>query len=234
MIVLLIALKTLLSLVGLLALIVAAVLLAPLSFRGRAEGYFRPDDGEWGGWARWEAEVRWGGVVWRMRLRGTHLGLEEKVITFCGVRLTRRKRAARKPARTKPKKKARRSVSPAEIRSYVREAVRLVRRLTAALRLRLEGQVRFGFEDPSLTGLTLGALAVVGKPAGLHLQADWLVPGLEGWGTVRGRIHGIEVALALWAAYWRSPLGHRLRRRFTQRKRRQKRVEEAKIHDRAG
>lgn len=228
----------LLGIVAIIVGIAAAILLIPVSFRGRADGQFCQDaEAEWGGWARWEAEVRWGGVLLRFWLRGTHQGIEEQIISICGVRLNRRKRpkAARKPKATQPKRKKQRSrPTLADIQAYVREGVRLARRLIAALRLHLEGQIRFGFTDPSLTGLTLGALYVAGTPADLRLQADWVDPGIEGWGKVRGRIYGMEVALALWSAYWRSPLGRPLRQRFTVRNRPKKRVQEVENHGRAG
>ena len=224
---------------AILLVLVAAVLLIPVRFAGRADGQFRQDaDAQWDGWARWEADVRWGGVLLRMWLRGTHKGIEAKIISICGVRLAGRKRskAAKKPKAVRKAKRKRSRNRPTldDIRSYIREGARLVWRLTAALRLHMAGEIRFGFEDPSLTGLTLGALSVAHTPSDLHVQADWVDPGIEGWAKVRGRIYGIEVALALWSAYWRSPLGARLRQRFTVRTRTKKRVQEVENHGRAG
>jgi hypothetical protein len=82
------------------------------------------------------------------------------------------------------------------------------------MRLRLRGDLVFGFSDPAATGMTLAALSVTGSPGGLRLQPDWLDPHFDGWLEADGRIYGYEVASALWIAYWRSPLGERMRQRL--------------------
>lgn len=242
--ILLILLKVLLWFVALVAgvilLALLAVLFVPVSFNVRAEGALRQDDQEdWGGWARWAASVRWGGVLFRMWLHGTEKGVEERSITICGIRLRPRKKGSapkQKAAAPKKKKAKKRRERPGagEIRAYIREGIRLVRRLLISLRLHLEGDITFGFDDPSLTGMALGALGAVGKPAGLRVRPDWLFPGLEGWVKARGRIYGYEVAVALWSAYWHSPLGSRLRRRLRFWNRKEKPVQEVEQHGRAG
>ncbi|MDF2629020.1 MAG: hypothetical protein K0R39_2851 [Symbiobacteriaceae bacterium] len=223
---LLIFLKVLLWLVAVVAGVllggVMLLLFVPVGFRARAEGALRPDDDEnWGGSAEWEADLAWGGRIVRIWLKGTHQGIAQKRFTILGLRLnigTRSEKASAKtaspdkaPKKTRPRKKRRRPTLD-DIQAYAREGLRLVRRLMKALRLHIAGDVTFGFEDPSLTGFALGALALTGKPADLTLRPDWFQPGLEGWVTLRGRVYGIEVAIALWQAYWRSPLSRRLRR----------------------
>lgn len=232
---LLIILNVLLWLVALVAGVLVAVLVilltVPVSFRAKAEGALRPDDDEdWGGNARWEADLRWGGRLVRLWLQGTHQGVEVQRLTMLGLRWRTRKgqggeapagadagakskaKAEAKTARKARPRKKRRRPTMEEIQAYVREGLRLVRRLLRSLRLHIAGDLTFGFEDPALTGFALGAIALTGKPADLVLRPDWFQPGVEGWATVRGRVYGFEVAIALWLAFWRSPLSRRLRR----------------------
>lgn len=210
---------------GLLLLAVAALLFLPVNFRLRLDAHLREDDdAEWGfsGFARWAAEVRWGGWMFRLQARGEELKLSELMIRILGVRV-RARRSAVEPAKgeseagEKPKaeRKRRRRPSLSDLRSYAREGIRLVRRLVASLRLHLRGDLVFGFPDPALTGLVLAVLSLTGTPGQLRLRPDWFNPGLEGWVETDGRIYGYEVAAALWSAYWRSPLGERLRQRIT-------------------
>jgi hypothetical protein len=209
--------------VALLALVL--VLFVPVRFRAKAEGALRPDDDEtWGGQAAWEADLRWGGRLFRLWLQGTHQAVGAQEITVLGIRLKERKQSApaaeeeapttSKPpakAKAKPRKKRKRPTME-EIRAYIREGLTLVRRLIKALRLHIAGDLTFGFEDPALTGFALGAAALAGKPADLTLRPDWFQPGAEGWVSIKGRVYGFEAATALWLAYWRSPLSRRLRR----------------------
>lgn len=224
---LLIILKILLWLVAAVAgvLLIALLLLltVPVSFKARAEGAIRPDDDEnWGGQGKWEADLRWGGRLVRLWLQGTHQGGLEQRFTILGLRLGGRrqdrsgtpapaKAESKRPEKSRPRKKRRRPTLE-EIQAYIREGLHLARRLLRSLRLHIAGDLTFGFEDPALTGFVLGALALTGKPADLVLRPDWFQPGAEGWVTLRGRVYGFEVAIALWQAYWRSPLSRRLRR----------------------
>jgi len=226
---------------GLVALAILLVLFAPVSFKGRGEGSLHPDDQErWDGWARWEADIRWGGVLLRLWLRGTHHGVEEQVMTVCGIRIPLKKASGKEQAEGKPKgpakkrKRQRQRPTAGEIRAYIREGIRLARRLWASFRLRAAGDATFGFDDPALTGMTLGALGTVRLPRQLTLRPDWFTPGVTGWLSLRGHIYGFEVAVALWSAYWRSPLGRRLRRRFTFASGKRKMVQEVEYHGRAG
>ncbi|HWI63678.1 MAG TPA: hypothetical protein VNT75_17730 [Symbiobacteriaceae bacterium] len=231
-----------------LLLVLALVLFLPFRFRARAEGALHPDEeGNWDGHARWETTVRWGLILLRVFLRGTHKGVDEMTVSVFGLRFSlgkgKEKPAGalsgdgeKKPEKKKKKKKQKRKqpVTFEDLKAYAHEGLRLVRRLWAALRLHVEGDLRFGFEDPSLTGFTLAVLSVTGRPADLRVRPDWLEPGVEGWLSLRGKVYGFEVALALWSAYWRSPLGRRLRQRLTFRFRKQRVKQEVEYHGRAG
>lgn len=227
-------------------LALAVVLFVPVRFRARLEAALHPDDeGQWDGAARWETDLRWGWFLLRLRLAGTHQGVAENEIRICGLRWptgkghdkqkdSPQKTGEKQKKRRVRKKKQKQKLTFDDVKDFLAEGIRLVRRLTAALRLHMAGDLRFGFDDPSLTGLTLGLLAVTGKPADLRVRPEWLEPGVDGWLTLRGKVYGIEVAMALWSAYWRSPLSRRLRQRFTFRFRNQRRQQEVTNHGRAG
>lgn len=83
--------------------------------------------------------------------------------------------------------------------SHVREAVFLLRGCTQklikhVLPTRIQGEVTFGFSDPSVTGKVL---ALLGVTLPLHKNRIRLLPlfegenCLEGWAKARGRIYGV-------------------------------------------
>jgi hypothetical protein len=205
---------------GLLLLLLTAILLLPADFQTRLDARLREDEeSEWGvsGHTRWAVKVRWGWWILRLKARGDGFNVEELMVRICGFRVQAGRKRRPKPAEPGKAAKARRKrrLSLSDVRSYAREGLRLVRRLVASLRLRLRGDLVFGFPDPSVTGLVMAVLAVGGTPGNLRLRPDWLDPGLNGWAEAEGRIYGYEVVAALWSAYWRSPAGDRLRQRMT-------------------
>jgi hypothetical protein len=205
-----------LAIIGLLLVLIAAVLFLPVDFGLRLDVSLRPDDeSEWGisGSARWSANLRWGWWLFTLLAAGDGLTVSELSTRLFGLRLRARRRE-RAPEKTPGKKKQKQWPSLSDLRSFAQEGLRLVQRLIAAMRLRLRGDLVFGFSDPSVTGMTLAAVSVTGTPGELRLHPDWLDPHFEGWLEAEGRIYGYEVGAALWTAYWRSPLGDRLRKRL--------------------
>ncbi|HYG60518.1 MAG TPA: hypothetical protein VD902_20795, partial [Symbiobacteriaceae bacterium] len=184
---------------GLLLLIVAAVLFLPLDFSGRVEAHLAADedsDTGYTGTAGWRAFVRWAWGVVSMRAEGEGTCLMVLQLRICGLRIPlgqRSKKAAsapeqsgskpKKPKRAKkPKKQRKRAPTWEEIQVYITEGWRFLRRLWAAMRLRLRGDVTFGLDDPAETGLMLARLYMLGIPGhNLRIQADFVYPRLDGW-----------------------------------------------------
>lgn len=211
---------------GLLLLLVGALLLFPLNWRARLDADLHEDEeSDWGygGYARWAGDAGWGWRFVRLRVRGDGPKLEELTIRICGFRVRLGGKAApskptpQKPDEKKPKakkKKRRQRPSFDDLRSYFHEGLQLVRRLIASLRLRLRGDLTFGFSDPSITGIILAFKSVTQVAPELRLQPDWLSPGVHGWVETEGRVYGFEVVAPAWTAFWRSPMGVRLWQRI--------------------
>lgn len=201
---------------GLLVLLVSAILLLPLDLAARLDARLREDEAsEWGygGCARWAGQVRWGWRVLGLAVQGEGAHVNHAAVSILGRRLRSRSRPkeaeAAKAEPAKQRKRRKRRLTLDDLRSYLREGWRLVRRLLADLRLRLEGDLLFGLPDPSLTGSILAVLSVTGTPGRLRVQPMWLESGAEGWVTLTGRIYGFEILAALWPAYWHSAAGQR-------------------------
>lgn len=217
---------------GLILLLVAAILILPTEFWLRLDVSLREDeDAEWGvsGHARWAAKFRWGWGVLCLEVRGDVLQVENHILRIGGFRVAakrKRQQGSSPQAESEQKGRGRRKRRRRwhDLYSYAREGLRLAKRLTASLRLHLEGDLVVGLPDPALTGLVLGVLAAAGTPGKLRVQPNWLDPGVDGWIQAQGRVYGFEVAAALWPAYWRSPAGTRLRERMKGFFKRSKRV----------
>jgi hypothetical protein len=113
-------------------------------------------------------------------------------VSVAGVRLPRRARRAPKRA---PSRQGRRWPAAELVRLAVRHRHALVVR-------RLDGEVRYGFEDPALTGqvhgLVSAARPLLEPPARLTLLADWSMQDvLAGRVDVELRVRVGRVALPL-------------------------------------
>lgn len=118
---------------------------------------------------------------------------EAKAKAKAGAKASDRAGSARKSAQKRPKQRL-----PWEVlRELIRESVYLVRRLWRDLGLDVTGDLTYGFPDPALTGIGEAALGIVGRPAGMRVQPDFLRSRLEGWAQVEGSLFGVQVLIQL-------------------------------------
>lgn len=191
------------SLLALVSLVVLALLL-PVHARFRAQPDLTlSDDWEPSGPLPWQADIRWGWVLVRLALTGDGARVAGGRIELAGIgiglgggggrrrgirpeaesqsKAASKAKAARK---ARPRKKARPRLTAALIRDLLREGRRTLARIWRMLGLRISGEVMYGFPDPALTGITLGALHAGLKPRALKVTPEFLDP------CVRGRVEG--------------------------------------------
>jgi hypothetical protein len=179
--------------VAVLLLVVAWLLLAPVGVDGTVEGSLH--DG-----AHVDLHVRFAPLA-------LHVHDSDVDVTIAGVRLPRRASASR--PRRAGEGRARRA------RFYERwrldDLLRVVVHHRRLLRVRrLEGDVRYGFEDPALTGQAHGLLSTAqplfAPPARVTFLADWSMQDvLAGHVELELRVFAGRLAIAVaWAMLTRS------------------------------
>lgn len=227
------------GLLGLLLLVVLALLFLPADFSARLEGAAAPGGGgdpaeEFPtASAAWHVHLRWAWGLVALVMRRTPPG-SEMALTIAGFRVPvgrarpsgaggaeggepgakRRAAAAARRRAARRRRKRRRPTDWHLIWAAVREGARLVGRLWRRRRLRIQGDVTYGFDDPADTGMALAALSVMPLPSDLRLRPAWLEPGLAGWLRMSGRVY---LAEAVWAAikvWWNLPVRRRWWPRF--------------------
>lgn len=192
------------GLVGLLAVLVLALLLLPLDLRGRFD-----DSGEK---TPWLMKLAWGWLAVQVQVWGDGFSFGGVEVRFFGRRLSQRARSAKKAG---PRKRP--QFDGELIRALLTEGGKAARWLHRHARLHVEGDLRFGFEDPSYTGLACAALGLIGPFGPVKLQPDFVAPGLGGWLHLKSRLFGYEIGWAALVFFWRLPLRHRWWRRLQQR-----------------
>lgn len=214
-----------------LALVVLMLaLLVPFRFSGRLSGSVPTNGGTAGDLdggteagpdaavAGWQVHLQWGGPLVQVGAGSGQSGTRLRVL---GRRIAQGDRSGRGAGR--PQKKSPRKAPGIPLRHWLnrdvfREAALLLKRVWSSLHLRARGDLVLGFEDPSLTGLTAAAMAVVPSVAAsdLKVRLDFTRPILEGWGEVEGRgcLGSLvwDLALALLSKPVRRIWGNRFRR----------------------
>jgi len=188
-----------LILLGLVVLVAAAVLFLPVHFGGRldarlTEGSPPPE----GSFARWQANARWGWALLRVKCWGEGKELLQTEVTVLGLEIRRKAKPSPDAGPKKPKERKPRKRKPLDrelILTLFREGKRLLKRVWRSLRLRLEGNLAYGFGDPGYTGIAYGFMCAVG-PSHLRLSPDYLDPKLEGWLELNGKVFGVELLAA--------------------------------------
>ncbi len=90
-------------------------------------------------------------------------------------------------------------------RGAFQKGLKELKKLFSCLRpKRLEAQVKFGFEDPALTGYTLAGISIIYPFIGEHAQveADFENKVLEGQVFLEGKIRGVYLARFAWNMLW--------------------------------
>ncbi len=189
----------LIALVGLLLLLILLLLILPLDLKARLDAdWTAPSwEEEMEGAVRWEASLRWGWGLFRATWAGENLHLTFSEIRFLGRRLQGSKKRERKPK----KKEQKRSNRPWDwdlIQAIATEALRFLQRLWQDLGLRLNGDLTYGFADPSLTGWTEALRHGAGVRLPVHLTPVFVRPCLSGQAEAAGRLYGYQVAAGIW------------------------------------
>ena len=90
-------------------------------------------------------------------------------------------------------------------RAAFQKGLKELKKLFSSMRpKRLEAQVKFGFEDPALTGYTLAGISIIYPFIGEHAQveADFENKVLEGQVFLEGKIRGVYLARFAWNMLW--------------------------------
>lgn len=183
------------AIVALLLLAVAWLLLAPLAVDGRVTGSL--EEGA-------DVDVRLRFWPVGVHVHGPVRGARSIDVTVARVPWPRR------PSRPEARREGS-AARPARRRWRAEEIVRfLVRHRHLIVVRRLDGVVRYGFEDPALTGQTHGLVAsaapLLGPPARLTIEPDWSMQDvLAGRLDVALRVRAGRLALAVaWTLVSRS------------------------------
>ena len=82
-----------------------------------------------------------------------------------------------------------------------KEAWKLVKRLWPK---RLKADIRYGFEDPSITGKILAGFSILYPFVGeqIHLDPDFEQSVIEGKLYIKGKIRGITFIRTAWNLFW--------------------------------
>lgn len=193
--------------------VILAVLVLPLDYTLRLD--VLEDD------ARWEAGLRWAWGVAVLRAAGSPRGKAEFDLRLLGrIPIQPRRRGQVFPARRtrQPAVRQRPSGHPRAgnlgvgpwrriLRGDVlRALMRMAGRLWRALGLRLGGRLRYGWEDPALTGWLQGILAAIPLPPELRLRASYTDPGVNGWVQCSGTLVPLRAGWAAAVSLWEPPL----------------------------
>lgn len=198
-----ILLWTLLALVAILLLLLALLLCLPLDLRARMDSDWAASgwDEEMHGAVRWEANFRWGWGLLAGTWTGENLSPARMELRILGRRLRGRSKQGSKRRAGREAKKRKRSRSRPDwdlIWAAAQEALRFLQKLWRDLGWRVEGDLTYGFADPSLTGWAEALRAVTGIPLSLRLTPDFLRPCLTGQANLAGRLFGYQVVVELW------------------------------------
>ncbi|MFZ5825212.1 MAG: hypothetical protein ACOY94_12865 [Bacillota bacterium] len=200
---------------GILLLLVLLVLFLPLDVSLRLDSDLQAPtwDDELAGQVRWLIRLRWGWVVFAGLWEGENVRVVRSEMRILGLRLRPGgKKAARKK---KERKKKKRSAPDLElIWAVVEEAARFLRRLIERFGFRFEGDLTYGFSDPSLTGWCEAIRWSVGNPVPIRLEPEFERPALLGWATTHGRLYGYQVAAAVLKAIRNPVIKDRLSRKI--------------------
>lgn len=188
--------------------VVVAILVLPLDYRLRLQTA--------GGAVQWQASFRWAWGAVAGRAHGVGV-TPEFDLRLAGLRLRadgwfrrRPRRSGPPPRRVRGRRRRQRSIRRALRRvvwpDLLKALLRGVRRLWRSLGLRVRGDLRYGWEDPALTGLTQGLLAAMPRTGDIRLTASYTEPGLAGWVEVTGRLVPVRMVGAVLRTLWELPV----------------------------
>lgn len=200
---------------GLLLLLLLLLLFLPLDVDLRLDSDLQAPtwEEELTGQIRWLIRLRWGWAVLSGRWEGESFRIVASEMRILGIRLRPGPKKARKKAA--PKKKKRRSGFDLElIWAMVEESARFLRRLIERFGFRFQGELTYGFSDPSLTGWAEAIRWSVGLPVPIRLEPEFERPILLGWATGHGRLYGYQVAAAALRALRNPVIKDRLARKI--------------------
>jgi hypothetical protein len=147
--------------------------------------------GEYAESLKLQGRVRWAGGLLRLELIRSE-GIYQCSLGFLGLKKAIPKSEKKTPSRKKPRTKKRRASSNGNILSFVNPqlffAVKAVLfKLVQALHLGLNLSGTYGFDDPSLTGITMGVIATLNRGSkSIDLNPDFTKAVVD----IRGRIRG--------------------------------------------
>lgn len=200
-----------------LILIVLAILSIPISFSGQGRVT--------------ETLTGWGEINWAWGLMAVSWDLQPQVKPAVSLHVAKRvkpwpRSQSSSPPKAPAQKKASRSwqrssLQPWLERQVLREILLLVRRLRESLGLRWDLSGEYGADDPALTGIIAGFIAVLAWDCGhLNLCPRFDGAGLDLQGDIEGRIIPV---LLLWISFsfafskpirkiWWSKLGDKIKK----------------------
>ena len=167
------------------------ILLVPINFGFR---------GEFAESLSFQGQVGWAGGLFRLEIIRSE-GILHWAMSFLGMKKSIPKSAKETPASKKPPTKKKVSRSTGSISTYINRqlfaAVKVVlRKLVQSLHLNLNLSGTYGFDDPSLTGVTAGLIAAIfGKSASIELKPDFTEAVVDVKGSIRGWFIPLQIVV---------------------------------------
>ncbi|MDD4238564.1 MAG: DUF2953 domain-containing protein [Desulfotomaculaceae bacterium] len=191
-------------------LIIAAVLLVlllsmPFDFTGR---------GEWGNVKYIEARLKWAGGLATLGF-AVREGSFNAALSIGGLTLWRggkKEKSLPRTGKQKPAKKKndfglRETIGLLSDVELFKVGIAFLRRLVRAFRLDIKLSGRYGADDPALTGLSAGLLAMInGDKIKLNVQPDFSEAVLDLKGVLHSRVIPAELLGICLSLLWQKPV----------------------------
>lgn len=187
------------------AVLLILLLIVPFDFEGR---------GEWGEVKYIKATLKWAGGLVLLGLAVRRASFDT-TLSIGGFKLWRggkKKKSLPHPKKQKTVKKnndfnLRKTVELLSDGELLKAGIAFLRRLVRALRLDVMLSGRYGTDDPALTGVLAGLLALVnGDKINLSMQPDFAEAVLDLRGTLHSRVIPAELLGICLALLWQKPV----------------------------
>jgi hypothetical protein len=187
------------------AVLLILLMIMPIDFTGR---------GEWGDVRFVEIRLQWACGLAALGF-AVREGSFDTALSIGGLVLWRggkKKKGSKRPVKQKPDKKnndfnLRKTIELLSDAELFKAGIVFLRRLIRAFRLDIKLSGRYGADDPALTGLLAGLLALInGDRIKLNVQPDFTEAVLDIRGALQSRVIPAELLGICLALLWQKPV----------------------------